>query len=127
MAKSGVKFTDNSKAVKDQMSGNIGRALTAMGLKGVELTTGKMKSGYGAPIWETGDLSRSITSEPHPEKKSVDIGSNLDYASWVHDGTRRMKGRPFLKDALTQGKNDLDEIGRKYLGEGFKGVGVSKK
>lgn len=126
MAKPDVKFTDNRRAVKSQMGSNINRALTALGLKGVELTVSKMQSGYGRPIWLSGDLQRSITKEERPEDKAVDIGSNVEYAPWVHEGTSRMKGRPFLKDALLDGRGALNEIGEKYLGDGFKGVGVSK-
>lgn len=30
------------------------------------------------------------------------VGSNVEYAVYVHQGTRRMKGRPYLTQALEQ-------------------------
>lgn len=50
----------------------------------------------------TGRLRASIDTEVFTtdEGIGVRVGSNVNYAHWVHDGTRRMPARPFLLDAL---------------------------
>lgn len=115
-----VKFTDHSAEVKAAMSGSIHRALTAIGLTAVEVTNDYMQTRYSAPIYQTGDLMRSVSSEVRPGEDVVDVGSNLDYAGWVHDGTSRMVGRPFLRDAITQNGDIWKEVAEEYIGKGMK-------
>lgn len=116
-----TRVTDNSKQVQDQLEANISRALTAMGLKGVELTVEQMQHGYKRRIWKTGDLQRDVSSDPQPERHRVLIGNRLDYAIYVHDGTRRMAGRPYLQDALLSddGQKALRKVAEAYMREGF--------
>lgn len=45
-------------------------------------------------LWDTGDLLHSITFETGPNE--VRIGSPLDYAKWLQDGTENMPAREFL-------------------------------
>jgi hypothetical protein len=56
----------------------------------------------GLRAWITGDLNKSIEQEflilnGYP---TVRVGANTYYAVWVHEGTRRMKARPYLREAL---------------------------
>lgn len=46
---------------------------------------------------DTGNLRRSITTDIGDME--VDIGSNCEYAGYVHDGTYKMAARPFLEEA----------------------------
>lgn len=46
---------------------------------------------------DTGNLRRSITTDIGDME--VDVGSNCEYASYVHDGTYKMAARPFLEEA----------------------------
>lgn len=52
---------------------------------------------------DTGRLRSSIVVTP-PYKRAteiiVSIGTNVEYAIFVHNGTRFMRARPFLTDAL---------------------------
>lgn len=115
-----VTFNDNSGRLLAQMQGNARRALTAMGTKAVGLTVQKMQSGYGKPIRRTGDLMRSIAYEvENSGKNTVDVGSNLEYAPFVHEGTSRMAGRPYLRDALKDGSDDLEQVCAAYLRQGI--------
>jgi hypothetical protein len=53
---------------------------------------------------DNGTLRASITPEVHMEGDMpvIRIGSRLDYAVYVHEGTRYMAGRPFLQNALPE-------------------------
>lgn len=115
-----VKFTDNSREVLSQMNGNVKTALNAMGLKGVELIVRQMQSGYGKPIRQTGDLMRDVNYEVEASgENTVDVGNSLEYATFVHDGTRKMAARPYIKDALLGGEDKISEVAQKYLKQGF--------
>lgn len=115
-----VKFTDNSAKVLAMIENNKKAALTAMGIKAVGLTVQKMQNGYGAPIRKTGMLMSSISSEvENSGKDTVDVGSNVEYAPFVHEGTSRMAGRPYLRDAIMEGKTQLQAVTEAYLKQGF--------
>lgn len=55
----------------------------------------------GAPF-NKGDLRRSINYKVKDDGTTVTgtVGTNLDYALPVHDGTSRMEARPFIYDAV---------------------------
>ena len=52
--------------------------------------------------FDTGALTNSITHEFLLVNNDpvVRVGANTYYALWVHEGTRRMRARPYLKEAL---------------------------
>ena len=54
---------------------------------------------------DDGTLRASITHQV--EENTVYIGSNVEYASWVHEGTGKMDGRPFISDAVFQNMDRL--------------------
>lgn len=112
---------DNSEAVKKQLNSNIKAALTAMGQMGVYLTVKNMQEGYGKPIRQTGDLMRDVSFLTNVTKRTVTIGNSLEYAPWVHDGTRKMKARAYLRDALLSddAKQQLQEVAAEQLKKGF--------
>lgn len=62
----------------------------------------------GAPF-DTGTLRRSITSETQVLDKEVRgvVGTNLDYALPVHEGTSTMQARPFILDAMIAKREDI--------------------
>lgn len=127
MAKNGitVKVTeDNSKAIMRQVDTNCTAALHAMGIKAVNLILWQMQHGYGKPIRDTGDLQRDVAYEVLPEEQAVIVGNGLDYAIYVHDGTRKMTGRPYIRDALTKPTSikQLEQVAAAYMGQGFDGA-----
>lgn len=118
----GVKMTNNSGKVKQKMRQNVKAALTAMGATGVELVVRNMQRGYGRPIWLTGDLQRDVSYEVEASgENTVDIGNSLFYGLYVHEGTSKMKGRPYITDALFNDKaaKELEEVTEEYLKQGF--------
>jgi hypothetical protein len=48
-----------------------------------------------------------------------DVGTNVEYATFVHEGTSKMAGRPYLKDGITGAKNRLQKVAEAYLKKGF--------
>lgn len=116
-----VQFIDNSQAVLAQMNANCSRALNAVGVAGVGMIVEKMQSGYSRRIWETGDLQRDVSYLVHQQEKAVDFGNTLEYSLFVHDGTRKMAARPYIRDGLTDpaNQNELKAIYEAYLKQGF--------
>lgn len=116
-----IVMTDNSGKILTQMDGNVERALEAVGVKAVNLILKQMQRGYGKPIRKTGDLQRDVNYSVDTAAQSVTVGNSLDYAEFVHDGTSKMEGRPYIRDALT-GENhtrQLRQVAEAYLQEGF--------
>jgi hypothetical protein len=61
----------------------------------------------GLQAFDTGALTNSITSEflVINGLPTVRVGTNVYYALWIHEGTRRgMKPRPYLREALNAAK-----------------------
>jgi len=119
-----VEFIDNSKPALDLMAGNIKRALTAMGIMGLEVIHDTMDIGYGKRIYKTGMLHRDQKYRVDEQGQSTSWGVlrgdlSAPYAAYVHEGTSRMKGRPFLRDAIMGYKDMLLDVAREELKKGF--------
>lgn len=117
-----IVFTDNSDKVIAQMDGNVERALTAMGTKAVNLILWQMRQGYGKPIRQTGDLQRDVSYQVgNSGPNTVDVGNTLKYGPYVHDGTSKMAGRPYIRDALTgeSHQKQLQNVAEEALKQGF--------
>ena len=98
------RFIDHSGDVLSALREAKQAALTAMGTEAVGMIVNKMETGYARRIWRTGDLQRDVAYDNlKPDEGSVDVGNGLNYAPFVHDGTRRMAARPYITDALTSG------------------------
>jgi len=63
----------------------------------------------------TGTLRRSITSTVQAATRAI-IGTAVEYAIFVHDGTKFMKPRPFFRAAIDVLKSSgkLDKLLQKY-------------
>lgn len=70
-----------------------------MGEKSVELIQDGMLTLYQKPPYDTGQLYRNVQSG-NLENDSIEVGNTLHYAPFVHDGTSRMAGRPYIRDSL---------------------------
>ncbi len=68
-----------------------------------------------------GTLKRSITSRVEPGGLRGFIGTNVEYAPFVHEGTRFMQARPFLQQGIEDSRAEinkaLQEAGDQYLGD----------
>lgn len=126
-----IKVEDNSKLVLEAEKKAIEDALYAIGIKAVEGSVDAISGKYGIPkAVDTGRLRASISfitptdsgdsgeANTHSkagdqltgtaEKNSVVVGSNVEYAEPVHNGTSRMEGRPFLRVGIEQTKGEME-------------------
>lgn len=115
-----IEFLDNRNQVLAQLNSNASRATLAVGTKAVNLILWQMRQGYGDPIRKTGDLQRDVNFEV-VDSVTVNVGNSLEYAPYVHDGTRKMQGRPYIRDALMSRDNQrkLQRVYEQYLKQGF--------
>jgi HK97 gp10 family phage protein len=63
---------------------------------------------------KTGTLSRSIHMEPESDN-GVLVGTDVKYAKYVEKGTAKMKGRPYLKPALTENQQRIQNQVQKAM------------
>lgn len=61
-----------------------------------------------APV-DTGNLRSSIIATP-VSWDTVRIGTNVEYAIWQEFGTRYMSGRPYLRPAIYENKDQIKRI-----------------
>lgn len=108
MADNVIVVADNTKQVTSAMKSAIEAALEEMGL----VAEGAAKR--ICPV-DTGRLRNSITHALMGDD-SVAIGTNVEYAPYVHEGTSRHKGVPFLTQAAQNNKGRFASILKKHLG-----------
>lgn len=128
-----VEFIDNSKLVIETKDHAIRRALEAVGVH-IEgeakdelensprrVDTGRLK---GSITYATAQ-NHSAGQEPStpsdyktknkPEEETVYIGTNVEYAAYVHEGTQRMKPNRFLKKAVQRNASQIREYFKREL------------
>ena len=126
-----VTFKSNADEVLRELEIGVKRALEAVGLQ----AEGNAKD---LCPWKTGRLRGSITFatvEKHgsgqapakpedwdlhgtPEEKSVYIGTNVEYAPYVENGSSRQKKQPYLRPALENYGDQYKQIIQRYLQSG---------
>ena len=119
-----MALTSNAGEFLAMVRDAIDRASTAAGMVAVELVTDQILLGYDRPIYRTGDLLRTINYDVKNEGGNVviDVGSPMEYAPYVHEGTYKMAGRPFLRDALmsSNGQQAIKEVFEEQLQRAFR-------
>ena len=134
-----IKVQSNADLAKEELEKATERALYAIGVKAVEGSVDAISGRYDIdPAVDTGRLRASISfitpaekgdsGQPKPanaqagdelsgkaEKNSVVVGSNVSYASFVHSGTSRMEGRPFLREGIDKTKDQMQEQAEKIF------------
>lgn len=137
-----VRVQDNSKLAIDELEKSTERALYAIGVKAVEGSVNAISGRYSiASAVDTGRLRASIsfitpesaggsgmTKPPNAQagdelygkadKNTVVVGSNVEYAAYVHAGTSRMAGRPFLREGIDRKKEEMqDQVDKIFKGQ----------
>ena len=134
-----VKVQSNADLAKEELEKATERALYAIGVKAVEGSVDAISGRYDIkPAVDTGRLRASISfitptqkgdsGQPKPanaqagdeltgtaEKNTVVVGSNVEYAEHVHNGTSRMAGRPFLREGIDKTKDQMQEQAEKIF------------
>jgi len=119
-------FVDHTPEVNEKLKRAMEIGLLAVGQEAVGMVREKMVTGYEHKVYDTGNLARSISAEVSPNANEVTVGTNVEYAPYVHDGHaghavffpnigdkggfRVMPGgytpgRPFLTDTFKDGAN----------------------
>lgn len=139
----GMKFTirveNNSQLVISELEKATERALYAIGVKAVEGSVDAISGRYDIdPAVDTGRLRASISfitptqkgdsGRPKPanaqagdeltgtaEQNTVVVGSNVSYSEFVHNGTSKMAGRPFLREGIDKTKDQMQEQAEKIF------------
>lgn len=125
-----VKFVDNTAIVQRQLDANCSEAMAAVAEVLVESVQNKILYGYSTPhgkdghteILETGKLFDSIQAEPEKVSQNtygVKVGSDVSYASYPHDGTSKLEGRPYIGDGVMDGAEKVRETLESILPNGF--------
>lgn len=125
-----VSFVDHSDLVLRQIGTNSQAAMDAAAELLIEAVQEKILYGYtdvhGDPphteIVDTGRLFESIDAAVQRDSQnafSVEVGANTPYAVYVHEGTYKLKGRPFITDAVLDSREELKELLTAKLQQGF--------
>lgn len=110
-----MRIIDNTaEAIRDKDRAVEG-ALTAVGLflEG----QAKLELESDPRRVDTGNLRNSITSEADGGDKTVQVGTNVEYGIYVHEGTSKMAANRFLRNAFM---NNMDSV-LSYLREHLSG------
>ena len=107
-------LTLHTQEIEQRLARCTQEALRSAGEAAVALTRHRMLSGYERPVYRTGALLRDVSF--FVEGDAVTIGNTLPYARFVHDGTGRMPGRPYLAEAILSGANPLEDAVRTAYG-----------
>ena len=100
-----VEFTDNSQAVLDAEKAAVIKFLTEAGLF-IEGEAKKELENSPRRI-DTGNLRNSISSMVDSSEPAAYIGTNVEYAIYVHDGTMKMAPNRFLVNAMERNVDQL--------------------
>lgn len=125
-----VRFVDNTNFILRKVASNAETAMDQVAEMLIEAVQEKILYGYsdvhGNPphteIVDTGRLFDSIDAEAKRVSQnafSVTVGAGTSYAKYVHDGTYKLKGRPFITDAVM---DKTDEVQSILSGELPKGI-----
>lgn len=116
-------FVDNSAAILRKMASATERAAREAKKALIEAVQEKILYGYSDPhgpdghteIVDTGRLFDSIDAEvKRVSQNAVDIRvgatGSTPYAVFVHNGTRKLKGRPFITDGVEESREKVKQI-----------------
>lgn len=94
---------DHTDEAKRIMETGIERALEAMGL--VAESYARLELESNPRRIDTGNLRNSISHRVDSQDQSVIIGTDVEYAIYVHEGTEKMAPNRFLKNAVENHKD----------------------
>lgn len=125
-ARFNVKFKSSADYVIDGVSKALQKASGELQEKSIEWVQEKMLYGYSDPhgpdghteIVDTGATFESVDAQIKGASQNaftINVGVGTDYAVYVHNGTRKLKGRPFLRDAMMDNTDNVKQIIEKAL------------
>ena len=106
---SNVRVITHTAQLNNIIDKNVEAALTAIGL----FVVAEAKD--NCPV-DTGNLRGSITFEVSKDEATVTIGSPVEYAGWVENGTSKQKGQPYIKPAINNNIDAIERLAQSYIG-----------
>lgn len=94
-----VQFKNNLPRIASRLPKSASQVVRKTGF------TIEAKGKINCPV-DTGALRNSIQTHVETDLK-VTVGTPLEYAPYVHDGTSRVEGRPFLAQAAEEEKKNF--------------------
>ena len=110
---SDVRIDDHSKEYLNQVASDLETALEAVGLH-IEGEAKEELENTPRRI-DTGNLRNSITHKVVDSEKAVYIGTNVEYALYVHEGTSRMEPNRYLRNAVDRNKDQVIDYIKKAM------------
>lgn len=104
----GIQIIDNSNEILSALNNQLESALEEIG------QTIEENAKANTPV-DTGKLRDSIQHTVDIDNKVVNVGSGVDYAIFVEEGTKKMKGHHMLRDAVMAHNSEYRGIIEKYL------------
>ena len=99
---------NNAKLIEDAINKAVASALEEIGLAAERFAK------RACPV-DTGRLRNSITHALEMDEEAVYIGTNVEYAPYVENGTSRRKGVHFLRGAAQDHGSYYRSIMEKHL------------
>lgn len=107
------KFVDNSDKFIAAKDDGVNRALEAIGIQAEGYA--KLELENNPRRIDTHRLQDSIEHRVVASEEAVYIGTNVEYAPYVHDGTMKMAANRFLKNAAERNAAEYKAIAEQYL------------
>ena len=101
-----VRIDDHSDEYMRALEGALPAALEAIGVH-IEGEAKEELENTPRRI-DTGNLRNSINYKVVESEKCVYVGTNVEYALYVHEGTSRMEANRFLKNAVDRNRDQIN-------------------
>ena len=114
-------FKDNTELVLNAFASATKEGAQKMADCAVESVQYQILYGYKDPhgkdghteIVDTGALFDSIKGDVKRQSQNlytITVGTDRDYAVYVHNGTRYLKARRFITDGINRARGDMEDI-----------------
>ena len=121
MANNNYVFKDNTELVLNALASATKEGAQKMADCAVDSVQYQILYGYKDPhgkdghteIVDTGALFDSIKGDVKRQSQNlytITVGTDRDYAVYVHNGTRHLKARRFITDGINRAKGDMEDI-----------------
>lgn len=121
MANNNYVFKDNTELVLNALASATKEGAQKMADCAVDSVQYQILYGYKDPhgkdghteIVDTGALFDSIKGDVKRQSQNlytITVGTDRDYAVYVHNGTRYLKARRFITDGINRVRGDMEDI-----------------
>lgn len=105
-----IKIESNVPKAKNELKKKLSKIYTKWGIFLTKEWVMRIKK---AKLIDTGRFMNSVTY--NSDNEQVVVGNPVEYASFLENGTSRMRARPTLKPAIMENREKLKDIAEKEL------------